>query len=422
MSPRTQPARRRQRGEDVDRGAHRIGIGVVAVVDQRDARRRRARSASPASGRAPATKRCQAAHDRLERAAGGERGRARRQRIADVVRAGRCAARSVAAPAGVCIATIQWSPCQHGAAGDVGRRRASAKVSVRRAPAISRQVGACASSAGKTATPSAPSAAIAAAVLARDRVDAGHELEVLALRVVDERDRRRGDLRQAGDLAGVVHAELDHRGAAAVAQAQQRQRQADVVVEVALGRERGIADRQARKIAAIICVTVVLPLLPVTATSGMAKRRRQAAASSPRARRLSATSSPGSAGVVEAALGERGDGAGGLGLGRGRRARRSARRAGRRRDRPGATLRVSLWTREIAVVTLPTTRAPGSSRAASSSVIIGVAGAAVVGGRRSRAVARRAPRRERLSPRAPRRRTAASRRRCPGSPRGPCRR
>ena len=50
---------------------------------------------------------------------------------------------------------------------------------------------------------------------------------------------------------------------------------------------------QARKMAAIICVTVVLPLLPVTATSGRSKRCRQAAASWPRARRESATSSPG---------------------------------------------------------------------------------------------------------------------------------
>ena len=205
-----EPARRRQRGEDVDRGAHRIGVGVVAVVDQRDRRRRRARSASSASGRAPA--RSLRGRARSPRAGSPRRARAasprarcgrcagRRRRSAKVARAGRRLHRHdpvVAVP--------------DGAAGHVGRRRRARSVIVRRAPASSRQIGACASSAGKTATPSAPSASIARAVLARDRLDARHELQVLALRVVDERDRRRGDLRQAGDLAGVVHAELDDR-------------------------------------------------------------------------------------------------------------------------------------------------------------------------------------------------------------------
>ncbi len=46
-----EPARRRQRGEDVDRGAHRIGIGVVGVVDQRHGDAAARRCAWPASGR-----------------------------------------------------------------------------------------------------------------------------------------------------------------------------------------------------------------------------------------------------------------------------------------------------------------------------------------------------------------------------------
>ena len=45
-----QPARAGQRGQHVDGGAHRVGVGVVAVVDQRDARGRRA--AAPCSLRA----------------------------------------------------------------------------------------------------------------------------------------------------------------------------------------------------------------------------------------------------------------------------------------------------------------------------------------------------------------------------------
>ena len=47
---------------------------------------------------------------------------------------------------------------------------------------------------------------------------------------------------------------------------------------------------QARKIDAIICVTVVLPLLPVTATSGIAKRRRQRGGEVAERGRVSATS------------------------------------------------------------------------------------------------------------------------------------
>jgi hypothetical protein len=65
----------------------------------------------------------------------------------------------------------------------------------------------------------------------------------------------------------VVHAQFHHREAVRGAQAQQRQRHADVVVEVALRGVRRLACA-ARRIAAIICVTVVLPLLPVTAISG----------------------------------------------------------------------------------------------------------------------------------------------------------
>jgi hypothetical protein len=78
-------------------------------------------------------------------------------------------------------------------------------------------------------------------VLARHRVDAGHELEMLALRVVDQGHRRSGDRRQPRDLAGMVHAELDHCGAVRRPQPQQGQRQADVVVEVAFGGEAGVA-------------------------------------------------------------------------------------------------------------------------------------------------------------------------------------
>ena len=72
---------------------------------------------------------------------------------------------------------------------------------------------------------------------------------------------------------------------------------------------------QARKIDAIICVTVVLPLLPATATSGIEKRRRQPAARSPRAARRVGDDEARQRRAIEAMLGQRGDGAGRFRLG-----------------------------------------------------------------------------------------------------------
>ena len=60
------------------------------------------------------------------------------------------------------------------------------------------------------------------------------------------------------------------------AQPQQGQRHADVVVEVALRGQRRARGMPARRIDAIICVTVVLPLLPVTAISGSVELRAPA--------------------------------------------------------------------------------------------------------------------------------------------------
>ena len=72
----------------------------------------------------------------------------------------------------------------------------------------------------------------------------------------------------------MVHAELDHGEPVRMRAAQQRQRQADLVVEVARGRERPRRRRApARRIDAIISLTVVLPLLPTTTATGNVEAR-----------------------------------------------------------------------------------------------------------------------------------------------------
>ena len=80
-----------------------------------------------------------------------------------------------------------------------------------------------------------------AAVLVRHGLDRAHELLVLTLGVVDQCDRGRSHLRQSGNLAGVVHAQFDHGHTVRIAQAQQRQRHANVVIQIALRGEGGIA-------------------------------------------------------------------------------------------------------------------------------------------------------------------------------------
>ena len=242
-----------------------------------------------------------------------------------------------------------------------------------------------------------------------------HELEVLALRVVDQRDRRRGDRRQARDLAGdgSCRARRPRRGAP------RRRRSSVSGTPMSLLKLPSVARtprrrRQARKIDAIICVTVVLPLLPVDGDERHREAAPPAAASSPSARGVSVDDEP-AAGrrssrprSASAATAPRG-----LRPGRGTRARRSARRAARRRDRPARRCGVSLWTRANDVVAPPTSARRQHARR-------------VAERRHRRPRRRRRSRRGSAPASAPARggvgEREASRRRCPGSPRGPCRR
>ncbi len=203
-----QPARRGHRGQHVDRGAHRIGIRVVRVVDHRDAGRRPQRREPP--GDRP--KRFEAA--RRPRTAARRSPAPRsppRARSTALCRPG-ASSRSVASPAGV--ATRERA---------VGRARARAAVSPpdararnRRRARRPRARGGAPHVDGRVVGVEHGRTAVRQRtnerrVLRRDVGDALHEFLVLALRVVDERDRRLRDRRELGGLARVVHAELDRR-------------------------------------------------------------------------------------------------------------------------------------------------------------------------------------------------------------------
>ncbi|EWS52529.1 hypothetical protein X551_04683 [Methylibium sp. T29] len=154
-------------------------------------------------------------------------------------------------------------------------------------------------------------------VLAGHRLDAGHEFLVLALGVVDQRDRRRGHARELGDLADVVHAQLDDRravpGVGVLAQPQQRERHADVVVEVALGRECRVADPGAQD------ARDHLRHGGLAVAAGHGDQRQAHAGAPVRAQRAERGAAvghvqPGQAGLGEAVLGDRRHCAGGTRL------------------------------------------------------------------------------------------------------------
>ena len=210
----------------------------------------------------------------------------------------------------------------------------------------------------------------------------------------------------------MVHAELDHAGAVLRAQPQQRQRHADIVVEIAFGRER--ARRRARRAGSPrssaspwSCRCCRSPRSAAARSAGAS-----AAASSPSARRLSATSKPGRPASAMPRSASARDRAGGARLRQDSRAHRSARRAARRtgRRRAGCGCRCARAARVIA-------GSPTSVRAGQQSLrqcqrhhgrllIAARRGATQPALLRDHGIGER----------------QALRRRSPGSPRGPCRR
>ena len=194
----------RQLGQHLDRGADRIGIGVVAVVDQRQglAAQREAQHARTAltgsnshRPRAIASSTTPAASAQAAAPASALRVVTTRDLQAGLEPHRRRARVKRQAPSTQSASPLTSAP-------------APPKVSTRRAPASSRHSGVYPSSAGTP--PCRRPAGLEHRVLARDRLDARHKLLVLALRVVDQRHGRLRDTRQALDLARMVHAELDH--------------------------------------------------------------------------------------------------------------------------------------------------------------------------------------------------------------------
>ena len=229
-----EPAHAGRAREHLDGRAHRVGVRVVAVVDHEHARGGAFRDQPPGDGAE-----CrEAASDRVERCARGKRRGRGRECVARHRLAGdREAHRRVARPR---------ADREVGAVG--GERRARRHVGGRAAPEgahlrarPNRRVAPDA--AGRVVGVQHRDAAGGkrgdrVRVLGGDLGDACHELLVLALGVVDDDDRRPRDRRELARLAAVVHPELDHRRAVALAQPQQRQREPDRVVEVARRRER----------------------------------------------------------------------------------------------------------------------------------------------------------------------------------------
>ena len=179
-------------------------------------------------------------------ASSGSRRPARRRRRP--ARSARCARRPRAAsrraaPAGVCsrqrpVVVAATAPRPR----DLGLRRRGRRSASARWPASSRHSAANASSAGNTATPSAPSASITAPFSRATASTVAMNSWCSRCALLTSATVGACDRGQRGDLARMVHAEFDHGGAVrVVAQPQQRQRHADVVVEVAGGGQRRVA-------------------------------------------------------------------------------------------------------------------------------------------------------------------------------------
>ena len=91
------------------------------------------------------------------------------------------------------------------------------------------------------------------AIFLRDRVHAHHEFLVLALGVVDQGHTGLSHRSQTSNFAGVVHAQLHHRTAVVGTQTQQGLRHANLVVQIAQGRQRVVTPACAQDAGDHLC-------------------------------------------------------------------------------------------------------------------------------------------------------------------------
>ncbi len=104
-----------------------------------------------------------------------------------------------------------------------------------------------------------------------DRVQAAQMADMGRLDIGDQRHVRPGQHGQRPYLAGLVHADLDHRVIVVRRQARQRQRHAPMVV---VARRRGMRAPAGGQDERSISLVVVLPTLPVIAATDPVKRSR----------------------------------------------------------------------------------------------------------------------------------------------------
>ena len=233
-----QQARGGQLGQHGNGRLHGIGVGVVGVVHQRQ------RAPLPGQGQRPAAPRhrgegLQALGNRRQGHASRHRAGGGRQGIAHVVppgnvqggvqravRGGDAHLPMVALPHGVRRLHIAHASAkgEHRApSGQALPQGGEGIVRREHGRAINRQHGQH------------------AAVFFGHGLHGVHEFLVLALGVVHQGDGGLGNAGQVGNLAGVVHAQLDHAQAVLRGQAQQRQRHANRVVEIAARGKSGLA-------------------------------------------------------------------------------------------------------------------------------------------------------------------------------------
>ena len=283
---------------------------------------------------------------------------------------GACNANS-AAPAGVWARSIQWSST-HKASPVTSAAPLRANVSCARDPAWRRQTAACASSAGYTATPDGGSASIAlpfsiatASTLAMNSWCSRWALltsTTVGAAICASPSISPGWFMPSSSTAARCQWESSWRSRSTINGTPMWLFRLPLVANAA-------SPHHARRMLAIICVTVVLPLLPVTAINGRCMRRRQPAAICCRPCRLSATNKPGKASAARPRSASAATAPAPRACCRKSCASKRSPRSATNRS-PARSVRVSLCTRSNRTAPSPTTAEPGTSACACASVIM----------------------------------------------------